>query len=589
MNKPIPKLQHYLTSISIRRSLPLLVIAFLSSLTIIGCSSDSPTVTNTSNNNSKNLKMLYWQAPTILNPHLSTGFKDSEASRITLEPLATFNPDSQLIPILAQSIPSLENGGVSEDGLSVTWKLRQDVKWSDGEPFTADDVVFTYQFITNPDVGSVNSGDYSMVKSVEAIDDYTVKVTFKKETPAWYLVFVGSGGSILPEHLYKDYNGTNAREAPYNLMPVGTGAYQVQQFKPGDSVIYQPNPYFREPEKLNFERIEIKGGGDATSAARAVLQTGDADFAYNLQVEARILNELAQGGKGKIINSFDASSERILINYTDPNREDADGSRSSLKFPHPFFTSEKVRQAFALAVDKETIATQLYGATGKATSNFIVAPPEYVSSNTRSEYNLTKAAEILEADGWRDTNGDGIRDKNGVEMKVVFQTSVNPLRQKTQEVIKQGLQSIGVEVELKSIDASVFFSSDPSNNDTVEHFYADMEMFTTGNLNPDPTNYLKIYTCDNIPQKSNNWSGDNYSRYCNREYDQLWQASTVELNPDKRRDLFLQMNDLLVNEAVVIPLIDRADVVGVANNLQGVVLTPWDMNTWNIMDWRKTP
>jgi peptide/nickel transport system substrate-binding protein len=563
-------------------------LALLSSLTIIGCSSDSQTSSNTTSNNPQNLKMLYWQAPTILNPHLSTGLKDSEAARITLEPLATFNPDSQLIPILAKSIPTLENGGVSPDGLSVTWHLREELKWSDGEPFTADDVVFTYQFITNPEVASVNSGDYAIVKSVEAIDDFTVKVTFKQVTPAWYSVFIGSAGLILPEHLYKNYNGAKAREAPYNLIPVGTGPYQVVQFKPGDSVIYQPNPYFREPEKLNFARIEIKGGGDATSAARAVVQTGEADFAYNLQVEAQILEELAQRGRGKILNAFGASSERILLNQTDPNREDADGIRSSLQFPHLFFSSEKVRQAFALAVDKETIASQLYGPMGKPTSNFVLAPPEYVSSSTRSEYNLTKAGAILDAEGWQDTNGNGIRDKNGVEMKVVFQTSVNPLRQKTQEVIKQSLQSLGVEVELKSIDASVFFSSDPSNNDTVEHFYADMQMFTTGNLNPDPTTYLKIYTCDNIPQKSNNWSGDNYSRYCNPEYDQLWQASTVELNPDKRRELFLQMNDLLVNQAVVIPLIHRADVVAVAHNLEGVKLSPWDMNTWNIADWRKT-
>ncbi|NCO75870.1 MAG: peptide ABC transporter substrate-binding protein [Cyanobacteria bacterium] len=576
----------------IRKSRVNLILAVSSCLTVISCNSPSaitennnPTTSDTDNN--KILKMIYWQAPTILNPHLSTGFKDSEASRITLEPLATFDSDSKLIPVLAQIIPSVENGGVAKDGLSVTWKLRQDVKWSDGEKFTASDVVFTYQFINNPKVGSVNSGDYAVVKNVEALDEYTVKITFKQVTPAWYSVFVGGAGMILPEHLYAQYNGENAREAPFNLLPVGTGGYAVSQFKPGDSVIYQKNPYYRQPETLNFEKIEIKGGGDATSAARAVLQTGDADFAYNLQVESNILDELSKANKGKIITNFGSNSERILLNYTDPNKETPEGERSSVKFPHPFFSNVKVRQAFALAVDKNTIAEQLYGITGKPTSNFLLAPPEFVSTNTTSEFNLDKAGKLLDEAGWKDTNGNGIRDKDGVEMKVLFQTTVNPLRQKTQAIIKQNWESLGIEVELKSIDASVMFSSDPSNNDTVEHFSADVQMFTTGNNNPDPTPYFKVYTCNNIPQKSNNWSGDNYSRYCNPEYDQLLQTVITELNPEKRAIIFKQLNDLLIENVTVIPIIHRADVVGIANNLQGVSLTAWDLRTWNITQWKK--
>lgn len=565
--------------------LPLVIISFFLSVIVTSCTSDNQNTAT--ENNPRILKLLYWQAPTILNPHLSTGFKDSEASRITLEPLATFNNEGVLLPVLASEIPSLENGGVAQDGLSVTWKLKQNLKWSDNNPFTAKDVAFTYNFISNPDVGSVTAGDYTIVRNVEAIDDYTVKVNFKEVTPAWYLVFVGSPGMILPEHLYQEFNGANAREAPYNLKPVGTGAYKVTSFKPGDSVIYEANSYFRDPEKLNFDRVELKGGGDATSAARAVLQTGDADYAYNLQVEAKILEDLEKGGKGKVVANFGSLSERILMNQTDPYKETADGERSSLEFPHPFFSDEKVRKAFTLAIDKETIASQLYGPTGKVTNNFLVAPPEFVSPNTEYEYNLEKANNLLDETDWKDTDRDGIRDRKGSEMKVVFQTTVNPLRQKTQEIIKQNLRAIGVDVELKSVDASIFFSSDPSNNDTLEHFYADMQMFTTGNISPDPNAYMKTYTCDTIPQKKNNWSGDNYSRYCSQEYDKLWKDSTTELDTLKRQQIFIKMNDLLVEDNIVIPLIHRAEVIGVGNNLVGVSLTPWDMNTWNIMDWKK--
>ena len=567
-----------------RLCFPILFLSVISSWLFSACNSPNSSTNNQNNNDT--LKLLYWQSPTILNPHLSTGYKDSEASRITLEPLASFDNKGELVLFLAEEVPSLENGGLAKDGKSVTWKLKKNIKWSDGTDFTADDVVFTYKFITNPQVGSTTSGSYEIIQDVVAIDPHTVKVIFKDVNPAWFLVFLGTEGMILPKHIYENFNGSNARSAPGNLMPIGTGPYQVVEFKPGDVVIYEPNPHFRSPEKIGFKRVELKGGGDATSAARAVLQTGDADYAYNLQVEANILKELEAAGKGKVVANFGSLTERILINQTDPNKATADGERSSLKYPHPFFKDPKVRQAFNLAIDRDTIAEKLYGPTGKATANFLVAPSQYNSTNTNYEFNLEKAATLLDEAGWKDSNNNRIRDKNGVEMKVVFQTSVNPLRQKTQEIVKSGLQSLGIEVELKSVDASIFFSSDPANNDTIEHFYADLQMYTSGNTNPDPGNYMKTYTCSEIPQKKNNWSGRNNTRYCNPIYDKLWQQSTVELDPEKRQKIFIEMNDMLIKNSVVIPLVHRANVVGVSKRVSGVNLTPWDLRTWNIMDWK---
>jgi peptide/nickel transport system substrate-binding protein len=555
-------------------------------LAIAACSSSNQ-YSNTNTSQNSTLKLLYWQAPTILNPHLSTGFKDAEAARITLEPLASFDNQGKLIPFLAASIPT-KNNGVAADGKSVTWKLKQNVKWSDGKPFTAQDVVFTYKFLSNPKVGATSAGTYAVVKSVEAIDDYTVKINFKEVNPAWSLVFVGGEGMILPQHIYAPFNGENARSAPGNLKPVGTGAYRVVDFRPGDTVTYEPNPEFRQAGQLGFEKIELKGGGDATSAARAVLQTGDADFAYNLQVEAPVLDELAAAGQGKVVSNYGALMERIVINFSDPNKVAPSGERSSIDFPHSWLSDRSVRQALELAIDRDTIAQKLYGVTGKATANFLVAPSEYASSNTSYKYDLEKAKQLLDQAGWKDTNGNGTRDKNGIEMQMVFQTSVNPLRQKTQAVVKQGLQSIGVGVELKSIDPGVYFSSDSSNNDTVEHFYADLQMYTSGNTDPDPTAYMNFMTCAQIPQQANNWSGDNNSRYCNPEYDKQWRAASQELDPKKRQQLFIAMNDLLIKDVAVIPLVHRADVMAFGNNLTGYQPTAWDMRTWDIMNWKRS-
>lgn len=533
------------------------------------------------------LRLLYWQAPTILNPHFSSGFKDSEASRITLEPLASFNAEGDMVLFLAAEEPTLENGGISADGQSVTWKLKDGILWSDGTPFTAEDVAFTYAFITNPEVGSTTAGTYEGIESVEAIDDTTVRITFEEPNPAWYLVFTGTEGMILPKHIFTDFNNATGREAPANRMPIGTGPYRVVEFRPGDVVIYEPNPHYREADQLAFSRVELKGGGDATSAARAVLQTGDADYAYNLQVEAPVLQQLEAAGQGQVVTNFGSLVERILFNFTDPNQETADGERSSTEFPHPFFSDPQVRQAINLAIDRETIATQLYGKTGQPTANFLVAPDPFRSANTEYTFDPEAAAALLEAAGWSDTNGNGTRDKAGVEMTVLFQTSVNPVRQKAQEIVKQTLESIGVGVELKTIDASVYFSGDPASPETVERFQADLQMFATGNTNPDPGAYMKTYTCNEITQKANNWSKQNYARYCNPKYDALWEQSTTELNPEARQQLFIQMNDLLIQDAAVIPIIHRADASGVSNRLIGVDLTPWDLGTWNIADWRR--
>src|SRR5687767_15105744 len=197
------------------------------------------------------LKTLWWQGATLLNPHFATGTKDQDGSRIFYEPLASWDPDGNLVPTLATEIPTMQNGGLAKDGRSVTWKLKKGVVWHDGKPFTADDCVFTWEYCADPATASVSIATYKDVK-VEKVDSHTVKVTFAKPTPFWADVFVGVRGMIIPKHLFEPFKGAKSREAPANLKPVGTGPYKFADFKPGDMVRGDLNPTYHMPNRPFF-------------------------------------------------------------------------------------------------------------------------------------------------------------------------------------------------------------------------------------------------------------------------------------------------------------------------------------------------
>src|SRR5216117_1676345 len=201
-----------------------------------------------------------------------------------------------------------------------------------------------------------------------------------------------------------------------------------------------------------------------------------------MQVEDDILKRLEQSGKGRIDAALGGNIEHIQLNQTDPWTE-VEGEKSSIKTRHPFLTDLAVRQALNLLVDRGAVQEQIYGRTGIATANFLNAPSRFVSTNTRWEFSVDRANAILDGAGWK-RGGDGIRTKDGKKLKLVYQTSINPLRQKTQQIVKQAAAKAGFDMELKSVTASVYFSSDASNPDTYTHFYTDIQMYTTTMTSP---------------------------------------------------------------------------------------------------------
>jgi peptide/nickel transport system substrate-binding protein len=527
------------------------------------------------------LKVLWWQGPTLLNPHFATGTKDQDGSRLFYEPLAGWDQDGNLRPILAETIPGREDGTLAADGKSVTWKLKKGVRWHDGQPLTADDLVFTWDYVRNPATACLTIASYRDV-TVEKVDEHTVTVKFPKPTPFWADAFVAAAGCVIPKHLFADFAGEKSRDAPTNLKPVGTGPYKFKEFKPGDLVSGVINTDYHQENRPYFDAIEMKGGGDAISAARAVLQTGEFDFGWNMQVEDEILLRLEKGGKGRVVINASSNVEHIQLNNTDPWTE-VDGERSSLKTKHPSLTDPAVREALALLVDKDSVEKFIYGRTGGATASFITNPEKFRSENTKYEFNVDKANAILDKAGWA-KGSDGIRAKDGKKLKYLYQTSINQPRQKTQAIVKQACQKAGIEIEVKAVTASVFFSSDVANPDTYPHFYSDLQMYTNGPQQPDPEVYLRQFLTGEIASKANKWQGRNVTRWQSAEFDEIHKAASVELDPVKRAAMFIKLNDMVVNNRVIIPVVTRPVVTAISNKLV-CELSGWDNNTWELANW----
>ena len=530
------------------------------------------------------LKILLWQAATLLNPHFASGTKDQIASRIFYEPLAGWDKEGNLIPCLAAEVPSRANGGLSADGLSVTWKIKQNVKWHDGKPLTADDVVFTWEYAKDPATAAYTTGSYKDIK-VEKVDAHTVKVIFQQPTPFWADPFVGTVGQILPKHRFADYVGAKSREAPDNLKPVGTGPYKFVDFKPGDVLTGERFSDYHIKNQPHFDTIEVKGGGDAVSAARAVLQTGEYDYAWNLQVEDEVLKRMETGGRGKISAVPSGDIEFIILNTTDPWTE-VDGERSSTKTKHPTLSDPAVRQAINLLIDRDSVQKFIYGRGGTSTASFVNEPKQFKSTKLKYEFNIDKANKVLDDAGWK-KGADGIREKDGKKLKYVYQTSINAPRQKTQAIIKQACQRAGIDLELKSVTASVYFSSDVANPDTYTKLYCDMEMYTTTQPQPDPERFLNQFVSWEIANKENKWLGRNVSRYSDPAADEAYKAAQKELDPAKRAAFLIKVNEIFCEANVILPLLSRTRVAAALNNLSHDH-SGWDVDSWNIAAWYRS-
>jgi len=535
------------------------------------------------------LRLLWWQAATVLSPHNA----GDSASNLVFEPLLQYFPDGTIQPQLLEATPTVENGLLAEDLSTVTLKLREGIVWSDGEPVTANDIRFTWQWILEPANTSSSYDVWSTISDIEVVDDLTAVAHYDKPLVNWFDAFTGNTlGVIYPAHVFN--NDPTFKNDEFQVNPIGTGPYKVESFSPNDQGTFIINENYREENKPFFSSVLFKGGGDAVSAGRAVVQTGEYDFGWNIQAEPAVIQDIIDNGtNGRIVTTVGATLEVIYLNFSDPNTE-VDGQKSQKDTPHPFFHDLAVRQAFNLAVQRDLIAGEFYGDASLATANILSGSPYFESPNTSWSYDLEQAAQILEDAGWV-LNGS-VREKDGVQLSLTFAASVNSVRQKTQAVIKQALEQIGFKVELVQADSTIFFDSTAGNEQNYLHFYWDSAVWSADISSLIPISRLSVWYAgadgSNIAQKENDWQKANIQRFSSPEYDALYEQLLATTTTEEAQELLIQLNDYLIDNVVVIPILNRAFFTAIGNRLRyenldfehAFVGYFWNIANWNLAE-----
>jgi peptide/nickel transport system substrate-binding protein len=547
-----------------------------------------------------NLLLLQWQAPSQANPYLSTGTKDIQAGSLVLEPLAEYDATGELVPALATEIPTVENGGVSEDQTSITWTIQDGVLWSDGSPLTADDFVFTWEYCIDEETGCISPA-FTEVTDVAAVDDSTVQITFDSATPWPYVPFVGATDPVLQRAQFADCVGAAATGCTdQNFRPVGTGPFVVTELRPEDTVLYEMNPNYRKiaEGKPFFGTAEIKGGGDAEATARSVLEIGEADYAWNLQVAPEILEPMEAAGNGTILVGFNTSVEHLNLNQTDPDADPPSEYQGDPLAPtggtNPFFyQNQVVHDALSMAINRDEMVAVAYGPAGEPTCNYWPVPGEALS--TTNDWCLTQDIEganaLLEENGYVDTDGDGIRETpDGLPMEFEVVTSTNAVRQSEQDLIAVYWEQIGVGTSMRNEDAGLFFDGTAASDASIWKFFTDIQLYTNSAVGSDAQGYFQSNGLSSeIPASANSYGGGNVVRYADQRFEDAFQElSQTSLEDPARNDLIIQLNDLYV-EYAIIPLVNRGSVSAFANSLGGYGdINGWDSEFWNIEDWTRS-
>lgn len=530
----------------------------------------------------KQIIFALYQEPELLNPFIATQTASGEAYSFVIEGLLGVDPDGNRYPVLAKEVPTVENGLISEDGLTITYNLLEDVTWSDGEPFTCDDVLFTYEAVTHPDSGAVSTTGYDQIESVTCTDDFTVVIQFAE----FYAPYLALFSDIMPRHATGD--PADMVNWAYNRMPVGTGPFVITAWDTGDQIRMDANQNYRDyPDKPLVDRIIVRII-ESREVGKALITSGEIDILWDL-TEADT-PDFADNANVVVNSRPGPGTERLVLNLADPT---LDGTDDPINNPHPILGDLRVRQAIELGIDKQLLVDELlFGATIVGSSELNIG---WAQCNVpTSAYDPAQAEALLDEAGFTDQDGDGVREchdcqyaEEGTPLRLKLQTtSGNQLREETQQLLVEMMSEIGIEFYIENVPSAELFGS-WSSGAFRKHGNFDIVMYTTSDgIDPQAQMYGYFHSSQ-IPVEANNGEGFNYSRWISAEADAAIETAGSTPDEAERIAQYQIVCDKVAEDLPHIYLYDRSDNHLSRSNIKNFLVNPWANQTWNAADWDK--
>ncbi len=522
------------------------------------------------------------QEPDTLNPYLASQRAAAEVHAFVLEGLLSVDENGAFFPVLATAVPTKENGGVSADGLTITYHLRPDVTWSDGQPFGCEDVRFTWQVIVAPNSGAIGTAGYREIESIDCPDAHTTIIKYR----TYYAAFLVPFWIVLPRHATGDPAAMT--QWPFNRRPIGTGPFTLAEWASGDHITLARNERYREPGKPHLDAVYIRFV-PSRDVALQLLQSGQVTVVGDL-VESN-LPQLANAPGVAIGRAPSPRSERLLLNLGDPTLDAVADPRAH---PHPILGDARVRQALELAIDKKEIVDQLlFGYASVGTNELSIGwsrcdtPP--------SKFDPAEAKRLLEAAGWK-LGPDGIRiaqnaryAQDGTRLRLKLQgPSGDSLRERVEQLLLDRWRAVGIAIDIENAPTAALFGTWDAGS-VARHGRFDILIYTTGPY-VDPHSQLETYFASwQIPLASNRGAGYNYSRWINPTADAAIKRAGSSTDPAARRSAYCQVMREVNRERPQIYLFARDLLAAYRDQLQGWGTNPWKNLGWNAANWSLKP
>jgi peptide/nickel transport system substrate-binding protein len=493
------------------------------------------------------------QEPTTANPLLSDLLSTVEVGRLVFSGLVMTDDKGEWISDLAADVPTRENGGVSPDGLTITYHLRPGVLWQDGTPFTSEDVNFTWQTLMNPKVNVVVRDGYNKITAVDTPDKNTVVVHFRE----YYAPYLTLFSTILPKHILKD---DDINTAEFNRAPVGTGPFIIKEWRPGEAVILEANPnYYRG--RPNLDTIVYKFLPQNSDIINQ-LNIGELDIVGN--VPFSLLDQLKTLDGVRTVLAPGRIWEHLDLNLD-----------------NPLFSDVQVRRAIALGIDRQALADNvLKGTAFAAVGDQSPISWAYNPVAKVSPRDVNAARAILTQAGWM-PGVDGIYTKNGRRLSFVLTTASDTTREAVAQLISQQLKEAGIEVIIQLVDVGSLF------HDVLKKRHFEAVLYGSI-LGMDPEN-ISLWNSKNIPEKKNGYLGQNYAGWRNSEVDFLTESGERTMDIDSRKQIYIRIQDLIVNEVPVVPLYFRSNIDAVSDTVVNYKPSHTPAGSlWNAWEWGMT-